>query len=404
MRWCESLAKKAGVDCIVIGGGAAGLFCALTAGQRGRKVLVLDSSNKVGKKILMSGGGRCNFTNLHIDPENYISSNPHFVKSALSSYTQWDFIALVEKHGIAYHEKTLGQLFCDKSSKQILEMLLTECEEVGVEILTHCQITSVEQLSDGYSLQTSLGEFACHSLVVATGGLSIPTMGATGFGYELAEQFGLDVLDRSAALVPFTFSDQWKSLCERLAGLSTDVVMASSGQSFREGLLFTHRGLSGPVSLQVSSYWSPGQPITINLMPDCDASEYLLDAKGHHGKSLVRTVLTQLLPKTLVNELEALLWSSYQTMPLAEIPDAVLRKIGSSLSAWTLKPSGTEGYRTAEVTLRGIDTRHISSKTMECSEHRGLYFIGEVVDVTGHLGGYNFQWAWSSGYAAGSVV
>ena len=398
------MAKKAGVDCIVIGGGAAGLFCALTAGQRGRKVLVLDSSNKVGKKILMSGGGRCNFTNLHIDPENYISSNPHFVKSALSSYTQWDFIALVEKHGIAYHEKTLGQLFCDKSSKQILEMLLTECEEVGVEILTHCQITSVEQLSDGYSLQTSLGEFACHSLVVATGGLSIPTMGATGFGYELAEQFGLDVLDRSAALVPFTFSDQWKSLCERLAGLSTDVVMASSGQSFREGLLFTHRGLSGPVSLQVSSYWSPGQPITINLMPDCDASEYLLDAKGHHGKSLVRTVLTQLLPKTLVNELEALLWSSYQTMPLAEIPDAVLRKIGSSLSAWTLKPSGTEGYRTAEVTLRGIDTRHISSKTMECSEHRDLYFIGEVVDVTGHLGGYNFQWAWSSGYAAGSVV
>ena len=404
LGWCDSLAKKAGVDCIVIGGGAAGLFCALTAGQRGRKVLVLDSSNKVGKKILMSGGGRCNFTNLHIDPENYISSNPHFVKSALSSYTQWDFIALVEKHGIAYHEKTLGQLFCDKSSKQILEMLLTECEEVGVEILTHCQITSVEQLSDGYSLQTSLGEFACHSLVVATGGLSIPTMGATGFGYELAEQFGLDVLDRSAALVPFTFSDQWKSLCERLAGLSTDVVMASSGQSFREGLLFTHRGLSGPVSLQVSSYWSPGQPITINLMPDCDASEYLLDAKGHHGKSLVRTVLTQLLPKTLVNELEALLWSSYQTMPLAEIPDAVLRKIGSSLSAWTLKPSGTEGYRTAEVTLRGVDTRHISSKTMECSEHRGLYFIGEVVDVTGHLGGYNFQWAWSSGYAAGSVV
>ena len=398
------MAKKAGIDCIVIGGGAAGLFCALTAGERGRKVLVLDSSNKVGKKILMSGGGRCNFTNLHIDPENYISSNPHFVKSALSSYTQWDFIALVEKHGIAYHEKTLGQLFCDKSSKQILEMLLTECEEVGVEILTHCQITSVEQLSDGYSLQTSLGEFACHSLVVATGGLSIPTMGATGFGYELAEQFGLDVLDRSAALVPFTFSDQWKSLCERLAGLSTDVVMAASGQSFREGLLFTHRGLSGPVSLQVSSYWSPGQPITINLMPDCDASEYLLDAKGHHGKSLVRTVLTQLLPKTLVNELEALLWSSYQTMPLAEIPDAVLRKIGSSLSAWTLKPSGTEGYRTAEVTLRGVDTRHISSKTMECSEHTGLYFIGEVVDVTGHLGGYNFQWAWSSGYAAGSVV
>jgi predicted Rossmann fold flavoprotein len=392
------------VDVLVVGGGAAGLFCALTAGQRGREVLVLDRSNKVGKKILMSGGGRCNFTNLHIEPENYISSNPHFVKSALNSYTQWDFIALVEKHGIAYHEKTLGQLFCDESSKKILEMLLTECNEADVKIQTHCQIESVEKNGERFVLETSLGEFTCNSLVIATGGLSIPTMGSSGFGYELAEQFGLSVLERSAALVPFTFSDHFKAVCERLAGLSVDVVMSAGGQSFREGLLFTHRGLSGPASLQISSYWAPGQSIEINLMPDHDANEHLLDAKANQGKSLVRSVLSRVLPKTLVGELEILFWRPYGQTPLAEIPDITLRQVGSYLSAWTLKPSGTEGYRTAEVTLRGVDTRHFSSKTMECFDHPGLFFIGEVVDVTGHLGGYNFQWAWSSGYVAGCTV
>ena len=392
------------VDVVVVGGGAAGLFCALTAGQRGREVLVLDSSNKLGKKILMSGGGRCNFTNLHIEPENYISSNPHFVKSALNSYTQWDFIALVEKHGIAYHEKKLGQLFCDESSKQILEMVLTECEDAGVQIKTHCQIDSVNKDGDCYRLITSHGEVTCESVVIATGGLSIPTMGSSGFGYEVAEQFGLDVLDRSAALVPFTFSDHLKPLCERLAGLSVEVIMTTEDQSFREGLLFTHRGLSGPVSLQISSYWAPGQSIEINLMPDHDASEYLLDAKANQGKSLVRSVLSRLLPKTLVSELETLFWRTYGQTPLAEIPDITLREVGSHLSAWILKPSGTEGYRTAEVTLRGVDTKHLSSKTMECLDHPGLFFIGEVVDVTGHLGGYNFQWAWSSGYVAGCTV
>jgi predicted Rossmann fold flavoprotein len=392
------------VDVLVVGGGAAGLFCALTAGQRGREVLVLDRSNKVGKKILMSGGGRCNFTNLHIEPENYISSNPHFVKSALNSYTQWDFIALVEKHGIAYHEKTLGQLFCDESSKKILEMLLTECNEADVKIQTHCQIESVEKNGERFVLETSLGEFTCNSLVIATGGLSIPTMGSSGFGYELAEQFGLSVLERSAALVPFTFSDHFKAVCERLAGLSVDVVMSAGGQSFREGLLFTHRGLSGPASLQISSYWAPGQSIEINLMPDHDANEHLLDAKANQGKSLVRSVLSRVLPKTLVGELEILFWRPYGQTPLAEIPDITLRQVGSYLSAWTLKPSGTEGFRTAEVTLRGVDTRHLSSKTMECFDHPGLFFIGEVVDVTGHLGGYNFQWAWSSGYVAGCTV
>ena len=400
----SGLAKKLHVDVVVIGGGAAGLFCALTAGQRGRRVLVLDSSNKVGKKILMSGGGRCNFTNLHIEPENYISSNPHFVKSALSSYTQWDFISLVEKHGIAYHEKTLGQLFCDESSKLILKMLLDECADAGVSVKTHCQIDALEKTENGFSLHSSLGEVRAERVVVATGGLSIPTLGSSGFGYELAEQFGLTVLDRMPALVPFTFSDFMKPVCENLAGLSVDVIMSSGGQSFREGLLFTHRGLSGPVALQISSYWSPGESIEINLLPDEDAIEYLLHAKAAQGRSLLKSVLSHVLPKTLVAELEGLLWSTYARTPLAEIPDSVIRALGSKLQAWTLKPSGTEGYRTAEVTLCGIDTRHLSSKTMECLDHPGLYFIGEVVDVTGHLGGYNFQWAWSSGYAAGSAV
>ena len=326
------------------------------------------------------------------------------MKSALNSYTQWDFIALVEKHGIAYHEKTLGQLFCDESSKQILEMLLTECEDADVQIKTRCQIGSINKDGDYYRLITSQGEVTCESVVIATGGLSIPTMGSSGFGYEVAERFGLDVLDRSAALVPFTFSDHVKPLCERLAGLSVEVTMTTRDQSFREGLLFTHRGLSGPVSLQISSYWVPGQPIEINLMPDHDASEYLLDAKANQGKSLVRSVLGRVLPKTLVGELETLFWRPYGQTPLAEIPDVTLRQVGSYLSAWSLKPSGTEGYRTAEVTLRGVDTRHLSSKTMECFDHPGLFFIGEVVDVTGHLGGYNFQWAWSSGYVAGCSV
>jgi predicted Rossmann fold flavoprotein len=282
--------------------------------------------------------------------------------------------------------------------------LLAECDAAGVKIQTHCQIQSVDKNSDRFVVETSLGDFTCNSLVVATGGLSIPTMGSSGFGYELAEQFGLDVLERSAALVPFTFSDHLKAVCERLAGLSVDVVMSTGGTSFREGLLFTHRGLSGPVSLQISSYWSPGESIVINLMPDRDAGVHLLDAKTSQGKSLVRSVLSKMLPKTLVAELEKLLWLAYEQTPLAEIPDAVLRQIGERLAAWTLKPSGTEGYRTAEVTLRGVDTKHLSSKTMECMDHSGLYFIGEVVDVTGHLGGYNFQWAWSSGYAAGCAV
>lgn len=392
------------VDVLILGGGAAGLFCALTAAHRGRKVVVLDSSNKVGKKILMSGGGRCNFTNLDIQPENYLSANPHFMKSALKSYTQWDFIELVEKHGIAYHEKTLGQLFCNDSSKQILNMLLSECDDSGVLIKTQCEVQSVKAADHRFTVRTSQGRFVAESLVIATGGLSIPTMGSSGFGYEIAEQFGLEVLPRSAALVPLTFSDSLKPVCERLSGLSVDVTMTCHGVTFREGMLFTHRGLSGPVSLQISSYWSPGLSIDIDLLPEINATDWLLEGKTEHGKVLLRSILAKRLPKTLVGELEFLHWADVRERPLAEIPDLRLRQIGSILNHWVVKPSGTEGYRTAEVTLHGIDTKHLSSKTMECNDHPGLYFIGEVVDVTGHLGGYNFQWAWSSGYVAGVHV
>ena len=392
-------------DVVIIGGGAAGLFCAFTAGQRGLSVLVLDSSNKVGKKILMSGGGRCNFTNLDITPENYLCNNPHFCISALNRYNQWQFIDLVEQHGIAYHERKHGELFCDESSKDILAMLLDECQQAGVEIKTSCEIKSVAAMEKGgYSLKTSSGNYRCRSLVVATGGLSIPTMGASGFGYQLAEQFGLKLLPRSAGLVPFTFSDAIKQICEKLSGLAVDVAMSVNGVSFRENLLFTHRGISGPAALQLSSYWKPGQTISVDLLPDLDCRELLLGFKRDSGKSRLRNLLAQHLSKGLVLELQALFWADYAETALAEIPDARLVAIAEQLQCWQLKPSGTEGYRTAEVTLCGVDTDQLSSKTMECKTQPGLFFVGEVVDVTGHLGGYNFQWAWASGYTAGSFV
>jgi len=393
------------VDVIVIGGGAAGLFCAFTAGQRGRSVLVLDSSNKVGKKILMSGGGRCNFTNLDITPENYLCNNPHFCISALNRYNQWQFIDLVERHGIAYHERKHGELFCDDSAKDILAMLLDECQQAKVTIKTNCTIeTVVTRDAGGFSLHTDLGDYQCDSLVVATGGLSIPTMGATGYGYQLAEQFGLTLLPRSAGLVPFTFSDHIKQIAESLSGLAVDVDMSVNGVSFRENLLFTHRGISGPAALQLSSYWKPGQSIQVNLLPDLDSEHLLLEYKKTSAKSLLRNLLAQHLPKSLVLALQPLFWPAYADTPMAEIPDATLMLVAQHLSAWQLKPSGTEGYRTAEVTLCGVDTDHLSSKTMECKTQPGLFFVGEVMDVTGHLGGYNFQWAWASGYAAGQFV
>jgi len=392
-------------DVIVIGGGAAGLFCAITAGQRGRSVLVLDSSNKVGKKILMSGGGGCNFTNLDITPENYLSNNPHFCISALNRYNQWQFIDLVEHHQIPYHEKSHGELFCDKSSKDILKMLLDECAAAQVVIRTKAIVSQIEPIEEGgFNLSVAGQKICCQSLVVASGGLSIPTLGASGFGYDIAEQFGLNVLQRSAGLVPFTFSDWVKDISETNSGLSLDVEMSVNGMSFRENLLFTHRGISGPAALQLSSYWKPGQFISINLLPDHDAQILLLGYKQSHPKSLLRNLIGPLLSKGFTQSLQTRYWPQYAETPAAEIPNTVLVSLAGHLSNWQLKPSGTEGYRTAEVTLCGVDTDHISSKTMECKSQSGLYFVGEVLDVTGHLGGYNFQWAWASGYAAGCYV
>jgi hypothetical protein len=392
-------------DVIIIGGGAAGLFCAFTAGQRGQSVLVLDSSNKVGKKILMSGGGRCNFTNLDTTPENFLSNNPHFCISALNRYNQWQFIDLVERHEIPYHEKSHGELFCDNSSKDILKMLLDECAAVGVVIETKSIIHQIEVGEEGgFTLSVGENPFKCRSLVVASGGLSIPSLGASGFGYDIAEQFGLNLLPRTAGLVPFTFSDWVKDISETNSGLSVDVEMSVNDMSFRENLLFTHRGISGPAALQLSSYWKPGQFISVNLLPDQNTEALLLEFKKANPKSLLRTLLAPLLSKGLTQSLESIYWTTYADTAIAEIPNGVLEYIADTLSNWQLKPSGTEGYRTAEVTLCGVDTDQISSKTMECKAQSGLYFVGEVLDVTGHLGGYNFQWAWASGYAAGCYV
>ena len=394
-----------GFDVVVIGGGAAGLFCAQTAGQRGRSVLVLDSSNKVGKKILMSGGGGCNFTNLDIRPENYLSNNPHFCISALNRYNQWQFIDLVERHNIPYHEKSHGELFCDNSSKDILKMLLDECAVANVNIRTKSIISQIKPAEEGgFHLSLADQKIHCQSLVVASGGLSIPTLGASGFGYDIAEQFGLGLLPRSAGLVPFTFSDWVKDISETNSGLSIDVEMSVNGVSFRENLLFTHRGISGPAALQLSSYWEPGQVISINLLPDQDALSLLLGYKESNPKSLLRNLIAPLLSKGFTQSLQSRYWPQYAETPIAEIANSKLENLASHLSNWKLKPSGTEGYRTAEVTLCGVNTDNVSSKTMECKSQPGLYFVGEVLDVTGHLGGYNFQWAWASGYAAGCYV
>jgi len=390
-------------DVIVIGAGAAGLMCAITAGQRGRRVLVLESANKPGKKILMSGGGRCNFTNLYVEPENFLSENPHFCKSALSRYTQWDFINLVCKHQIAYHEKTLGQLFCDDSSKEILDMLLSEDEQAGATLKARCEVTQVT-FDENYKLQTSQGEMTANSLVVASGGLSVPTLGGSDVGYRLAEQFGHQRVPLRPALVPFTFTDGFKLLSEKLSGVSVPARITSGKQSFLENILFTHRGLSGPAVLQISSYWREGLSVQVDLLPAQDCLEFLLVQKAEQPKAMLRTVLSQLLPRKLVLALEGLWWLEQAEKPLAELPGQLLEEIAEKLHHWDLLPSGTEGYRTAEVTLGGVDTTGVSSKTMESQKQSGLYFVGEVLDVTGHLGGFNFQWAWASGFAAGQAV
>jgi len=394
-------------DTLVIGAGAAGLMCAITAAGRGRRVTVLDRSNKVGKKILMSGGGRCNFTNLHISPDRFLSANPHFCKSALSRYTQWDFIEWVERHSIEYFEKETvnglsGQLFCRQSAKQIVAALLSDCERAGVEVITHCDTTKVSQ-NDGFQLDTVQGIFSGETLVVASGGLSVPSLGGSGFGYQLAEQFGLRLLPLTAGLVPLTFTGTMNEVFARLSGVSCEVVLSNARASFREDLLFTHRGLSGPAVLQISSYWNPGESIEVDLLPGHDAPALFKEWKKRHPRALLRTQLSSCLPVKLVNELESLHWQENREIPLADWPDRLLEQTAGRLQAWQLKPAATEGYRTAEVTLGGVDTRDLSSKSME-SKVPGLFFIGEVVDVTGHLGGFNFQWAWSSGYAAGLKV
>lgn len=409
-------------DVIILGAGASGLLCAFTAAQRGKRVLVLEKANKVGKKILMSGGGRCNFTNHFVEADNFISNNPHFCKAALTRYSQWDFIAMVERYGIEYEERSHSQLFCKNSAKEILAMLLSECESAGVEIKTNCEIKTIKSLAfngapdsnqaakngNRYRLNftqaSSKLSFACQSLVVATGALSIPSLGGSGIGYDIALQFSLALTERQAGLVPFMFSDAMKPVCERLSGLALEVAVSCNGREFIENILFTHRGISGPVILQISNYWSAGDEIIINLLPYLDAAKWLLDAKQQHGKSLLKTVLGHKLSKTLVNELQAFWWPNASNLALAEFNDKQLTIIGEHINHWVLKPSATEGYRTAEVTLGGVDTDGISSKTMEAKQQAGLYFIGEVLDVTGHLGGYNFQWAWSSGYSAGLFI
>jgi predicted Rossmann fold flavoprotein len=390
-------------DVLIIGGGAAGLMCAITAAGRGRNVIVLEGSNKIGKKILMSGGGRCNFTNLYCETDNFLSHNPHFCKSALSRYTQHDFISLVEKHGIPYHEKAAGQLFCNNSSKDIVAMLLRECEAVNVHIETDCSIVKVDS-NDAFTVATDKGDFTSSKLVIATGGLSIPKMGASGFGYGVARQFGLNVFDIRAGLVPFTLTGVVQELAERLSGVSTAASVSAGKASFNEDILFTHRGLSGPAILQASSYWHPGEDIEIDLLPGFDAGEMLSTAKTSQPRSRLRTKLSNHLPRALVVELQDLLWPDYTETPLGEISNDSLAQIAGDLQHWLVKPAATEGYRTAEVTLGGVDTKELSSQTMETHKQPGLYFIGEVVDVTGHLGGFNFQWAWSSGHAAGLAV
>ncbi|WP_417685745.1 NAD(P)/FAD-dependent oxidoreductase [Roseibium sp.] len=391
------------LDVLIIGAGAAGLMCAIEAAKRGRRVLVIDHAKKPAEKIRISGGGRCNFTNLHCSPANYLSENPRFCVSALKRYSQKDFLALVERHRIPWHEKTLGQLFCDDSAQDVINMLLSELNGAGGKLQLETSVSAIEPQagSAGFLVQTGREELTAASLVIATGGPSIPKMGATGFGYDVARQFGLKVLPPRAALVPLTFSDSNKELCKRLAGVSVDAVVSFGKTSFREGLLFTHRGLSGPSILQISSYWQEGKPIVVNLAPETDVFETLKAARQQSPKQDIRTALSAILPKRLADELAQ---EHKLSGRLADLSDKILRRAGDAINRWQLTPVGTEGYRTAEVTIGGVDTKELSSKTMEASKVPGLYFIGEVVDVTGHLGGFNFQWAWSSGHAAGQFV
>ena len=388
-------------DVIVIGAGAAGLMAAIAAGRRGRRVLVLDHANKVGKKILMSGGGHCNFTNTGTTPAQYLSANPHFCKSALARYTPQDFIDLVDAHGIAWHEKELGQLFCDGSSKQIVQLLLDEAAGAGVQVRTHCAVQLPRRVNDGFVLDTAIGRLHGAALIVATGGLSIPSMGATGFGYEIARQFGHGLLPTRAGLVPLTLSGKHQERLDALSGVALDVEAACNGAFFRNRMLITHRGISGPAILQISSYWQPGDDLRLDLLPGRDALAWLQAQQTERPATELKNVLAELMPRRFAQRL-CEVWLANR--PMKQFTPAQLHDTAALLQAWPLVASGTEGYRTAEVTLGGVDTDGVSSRTMESKQVPGLYFVGEVLDVTGWLGGYNFQWAWASGMAAGEAA
>ncbi|QKT03970.1 NAD(P)/FAD-dependent oxidoreductase [Ectothiorhodospiraceae bacterium 2226] len=393
-------------DVVVIGAGAAGLMCAIEAGRRGRRVLVLEHARKAGNKIRMSGGGRCNFTNYHVGPEHYLCANPHFVKSALSRYTQWDFIALVERHGVAYHEREHGQLFCDESSKAILDLLLAECQAAGVRLHTRTEVDTVARTEAGFRVESGRGAVACTSLVVATGGLSIPSMGASPFGYRIAEQFGLAVHPPTAGLVPFTLQPEHKTLLAPLAGVSAEAQVQCGSQAFRGGVLFTHRGLSGPAMLQISSYWRPGAWLDVDWLPEHDLQAELHALRAVRAAVLLKTVLARHLPARAVPALLGVAGvdGALTERPLRTLAPRELTEVARALHGWRIQPAGTEGYRTAEVTLGGVDCDAVSSQTFEARDVAGLYFVGEVLDVAGWLGGYNFQWAWSSGWCAGQYV
>ena len=395
-------------DVIIIGAGAAGLMCAATAGYKGRQVTVLDMGKKPGRKILISGGGRCNFTNENAEPNNYLCQNPHFVKSALSRYTAADFIDLVDRHGLNYHHKTLGQLFCDNSAQDIVDILLTECEWAGVNIQLRSEVISVQKNADGYLIKTgdsasNIKNYQCQSLVIASGGLTMPKLGATPIGYKIAEQFGLNVLPTTAALVPFTLHEHDKQRFDGLSGISINTeVTSENGTLFKENILFTHRGLSGPAILQISSFWQAGQAITINLLPEDNISELIAQWRETHAQKSLKNLLATQLPKRFIDML--ITHNHLPDKAVNQLNHSEIENISNYLHAWKIKPNGTEGYRTAEVTLGGIDTDELSSKTFEAKKSSDLYFIGEVIDVTGWLGGFNFQFAWASGFAAGQCV
>ena len=388
-------------DVIILGAGAAGMMSAIEAGKRGRKVLLIDHAKKIGEKIRISGGGRCNFTNIHTHPSKFISNNPKFVISALKQYTKNDFIDLIKKHNIKFHEKKLGQLFCDESAQQIINMLLLECKKANVFLKKNTIITDVDKQGDKYFITIDREKYFCNSLIIATGGLSIPKIGASKFGYDIAQKFNLKVIETLPALVPLTFSEKILTICKELSGLSVEAVVSLKKIFFEEGMLFTHRGLSGPSILQISSYWKLGDDIKIDLSPKLDIMKFLVERKNSNPKQNINIIISEILPKRLAyiicNE-------NNVSGNICELSNKVLSQLSTSINTWVINPTGSEGYRTAEVTLGGIDTEEISSKTMMSKKHPGLFFIGEVVDVTGHLGGYNFQWAWSSGFVAGQYA